>query len=743
MKNVVKNVDDIQNFKNKKRKLLCGAIIFFIFSLIFFISSFLNIFFSVENVEGILDGKSIDEMSLTTFIYDKNGELIDEIYGLENRISVSYNDLPKYLVDAIISIEDERFFEHKGVDVKRTFGAIIEYISNNGNSSYGGSTITQQLIKNITSDDERNVKRKIREWNKAYKLEKIYSKEYIFETYVNTIYFGEGAYGVEVASKIYFNKSVKDLSLAESAILAASIQSPESTNPYTSSESKTKLLERKDIVLSKMLELQKITTKDYERAKNEQISFTRGKTGTKIKSYFVESAIEQVISKLKEQENTTYEEAKKKIYTGGYKIYTTMDKEVQNAIDSAYNDSYLFYTEPNGDFMQSAMVVIEHSSGNVVGLIGGAGEKTGNYVLNRAIQSYRQPGSCMKLLGAYGPAFEKGELTVESVLQDSPLTIGSWSPKNYYGYFKGNVTVRQAIAQSMNLPAVRANMKVDTSFAYDFAKNCGLNSLLDTDRNIAPLSLGGLTKGVTPLEMASAYATIANGGDYIKPSFYIKVLDKNYNEILYNNYLPTRAMQKSTAAMLTVCLQDVVNYGTAAGYIKAGNMPIAGKTGNTDNDKDQWFCGFTPYYTIACWNGYDAPRPIGYRAYGNYPYTAMKLFNSVVNEISKNKEVKQFDTSQALEEVYVCTISGNLPNKGCYENNCVTRKLINNSSKPQDYCVVHNYIEEIKEDELMIEDNNEEELENDNQNTNDELEDESLSESETLNLNDDYYINSN
>ena len=706
MENVEKNVDKVQNHKKRKPLKLFVILTIFFLALVVIASSFLGVFSNSEDTEDLLNGNSIDNMSLTTFIYDKDGNQIDQIYGLENRIHVSYNELPENLINAIVSIEDERFFEHKGIDIKRTVGAIFTYISNMGESGYGGSTITQQLVKNITNDDETNISRKIREWYRAGMLETKYSKEYIFETYANTIYFGEGAYGVEVASRTYFNKSVKDLTLNECAILAAAIQSPESTNPFTSDETRAKLLERKDVVLSKMLELGKISTNQYEEAKNEQVNFNRGTVGTKVKSYFVEAAIEQVITDLQKEEEISYEEAKQKVYTSGYKIYTTLDQNVQSAIDNAYNNSTLFYTDKNGDFMQSAMVVIDHSNGNVVGLTGGAGEKSGNFVLNRATQSYRQPGSCMKPFGAYGPAFEKGELTVNSVLQDAPLTIGSWSPKNYYGYFKGNVTVRQAVAQSMNLPAVRANMKVDLDFAYNFAKSCGLTSLVEEDKNIAPLSLGGLTKGVTPLEMASAYATIANGGDYNEPKFYTKVLDRNNKEVLYKNYTPTRAMQKSTAAMLTTCLQEVVKSGTAAGYVKAGNMPIAGKTGNTNDDKDQWFCGFTPYYTIACWNGYDTPKAIGTRKYGSYPYTSVKLFNTVVNEISKNQTVKQFDTSAALEEVAVCSVSGDLPNTGCYQAGCVTKKMLSNSSKPTTYCVVHNYVNYYQEETINQNTNN-------------------------------------
>ena len=687
MKNVVKNVVDIQNTKKKKNKRIAKFFIILVIFLVILTSGFVVVFSSSDSENEILDGKSLDDMSLTTFIYDKDGVKIDEIHGLENRIHVKYENIPKNLVNSIISIEDERFFKHKGIDLKRTIGAIFNYIFNRDENAYGGSTITQQLVKNVTNDNDTSISRKIREWKRAYSIEKKYSKEYIFEAYANTIYFGEGAYGIEVAARTYFDKSVKELSLGECATIAAAIQSPETTNPYLNEESKQKLLQRKNIVLDKMLELNKITEAEYSLAKEENINFKRGKTGNSIKSYFVEAAIEQVVSDLQKEKNMTEEEAKKLVYTSGYKIYTTMDKDVQTSIDNAYSNSQIFYTESNGDFMQSAMVVIEQSSGNVVGLIGGADKKQGNYVLNRATQSYRQPGSCMKPIGAYGPAFEQEKLTPNSIIEDNPINVNGWSPKNYYNYL-------QAIAMSMNLPAVRANMKVDKSYAYDFAKGCGLKSLQEADRDIAPLALGGLTKGVTPLEMASAYATIANGGDYIEPAFYTKVLDRNGKQVLYKNYLPTRAMSKNTAAMLTTCLLDVTSYGTGAGIITAPNgIAIAGKTGNTNDDKDQWFCGFTPYYTIACWNGYDLPRAIGYRTYGSYPYTSMILFNNVMNEICKYKEAKQFDlTSDMFEEIDVCTISHLLPNNGCYINGCVEKKIVTPLNKPTSYCMVHNNV---------------------------------------------------
>ena len=626
--------------KSKKVLKIITSIFLIIFLIILVGVIFIGVKFSdlvakeIESCSDFVDfiaSGQLRDLEYSTFVYDKDGNQIDTLHGNEDRIFVEYEDIPTSVVDAVVSIEDERFFEHRGIDIKRTVGAAYSYIINNGDSDFGGSTITQQLVKNVTDDKETNINRKIREWYRATVLESNFSKEEIFEDYINTIYMGEGAYGFEVAARKYFGKSLSDVNLAESAILAAAIQSPESTNPYR----------RQKVVLSKMLSLGKITILEYNEAISTPIEFKKMADGSEdVQSYFVDAVIEQVIADLQAQDNLTYDEAKKQVYVGGFRIYTTMDQSVQNAIDNAYNDNTLFYTERNGDYMQSAMVVIDHTNGNVLGLIGGAGKKENNLVLNRATQSYRQPGSCMKPIGAYGPAFEQGKLNPESYIEDLPLKIKDWEPKNYYNYFNGYVTVRRAIALSMNLPAVRANMMVDTSFAFEFAKKCGLKSLQNADKDIAPLALGGLTRGVTPLEMANAYATIANKGMYNEPKLYTRVTDKDGKEILFETYDTTRVMKESTATDLITCLQDVVAYGTGYGYVKVGNMPVAGKTGNSNDDKDQWFCGFTPYYTIACWNGYDEPRPIGYRSYGNYPYTSVKLFNTVMNEICKNKEVK-------------------------------------------------------------------------------------------------------
>lgn len=699
---------------NKKRKKIL-KICFFVFLALVVI----GIGIVVGVLTGIIDKtdsvslEQIQAYNLTSFVYDKDENEIGKFYDSENRVIIEYKDLPKHVVDAITSIEDERFFTHKGVDIKRTLGAVVTYVFNGGKSNFGGSTITQQLIKNTTSDKESSWTRKVREWYRATVLETQMSKEEIMAAYLNTIYMGDGAYGIEVASQNYFGKNVQDVNIAEAAVLAAIIQSPESTNPYKSDEAKERLLDRQKVVLSQMKKLGKITEDEYNEASNAEIVFKKEKVelnNGEVQSYYVDAVFEQVKADLMEEKGWNEGMAIKNLYGGGYKIYTPQDQTVQNAIDNAFNNDKLFYTDRNGEFMQAAMVVIDQSNGNVVGLSGGAGEKTGARSFNRATQAFRQPGSCMKPLGAYGPAFEQGLSSPGAGLDDSQLiNAGGYNPGNYYGYFNGYVTARDAIAKSMNLPAIRANMKVDASFAFNFAKNCGLKNLVSSkqnkeknDESAASLALGGVTKGFTVLEMANAYATIANGGLYIEPKLYTKVLDKDGNEVLTANSEAKRVMKDSTSYMLTSCLETVVKSGTGAGSIRATNgMPVAGKTGNTNDDKDQWFCGFTPYYTIACWNGYDdPPKAIGYRKIGSYPYTSMVLFNNVLNEISKGQTVKQFDRPSSVIEAALCRDSGLVATDACKTDQRGDRTLtdlVAKGSVPTATCTVHKRVKICKD----------------------------------------------
>lgn len=700
--------------KNKKRRRKIIKICFFVLLALFIICAGLVIGV-ITGVIDKTDSLDLEDLKLykeTSFVYDKDGNQIGSFFDAENRVTVEYKDIPQSVIDAVVSIEDERFFKHHGVDLKRTTGAIFTYVTHGGKSSFGGSTITQQLVKNIKNDKEATWTRKIREWYRAIVLENKLSKEEIFEAYVNQIYMGDGCYGFEVASRNYFGKPLSEVNIAESAVLAAIIQSPESTNPYKSNEARERLLERQKLVLKQMLKLKKISEDEYNEALNYEIVFKKEEEGTKNSSsgaqytYYVEAVREAVIEDLMETLGVERGIAITKLYGNGYKIYTPFDPNVQSTIDNAYNNSKLFYTDSKGDFMQSAMVVIEQSTGCVLGLIGGADEKTADLVVNRATQLTRQPGSCMKPLGAYGPAFELGLSSPGAGLDDCELTEGNWHPGNYYGYFNGYVTARNAVAKSMNLPAARANLKVDIDYAYNFAKNAGLKSLVASDKAPAALSLGGLTYGVTVMEMANAYATIANGGVYIEPRLYTKITDSKDEDVIVNNINSKRVMKESTAFMLTSCLQEVVKSGTAAGYVRLSNMDVAGKTGNTNEDFDQWFCGFTPYYTIACWNGYDkvggkpAQKAIGYRKIGSYPYTSVSLFNTVVNGISKGKQTKRFEVPNTVTKTELCKVSGLVATDACRNDprgSQVGSDYVAKDSIPTQTCNIHKTVKICKD----------------------------------------------
>lgn len=720
-KDLINNGD--QNSKKKKKNHKKGWKIFriclFVLLALFIVGAgiVLGVVTGIIDKTDSVDLEDIQSYSLTSFVYDKDGNQIGTFSGLENRVLVEYKDLPQTLVDAVVSIEDERFYSHKGVDVKRTLGAIVTYILNGGKSNFGGSTITQQLVKNVTDDKSSSWTRKIREWYRALTLEKMMNKDEILVAYLNTIYLGESSYGVAVAAETYFGKPVNEINLAESAILAAAIQSPEATNPYAGEEQKQKLLDRQKVVLNKMLELGKITKEQHDEAVNYNVEFKKASNTSSgaVQSYYVDAVYNAVLEDLMEEKGYDEGLAKQKLYGGGLKIYTPMDQKVQKAIDDAYDNDRLFYTDRKGKFMQSAMVVMEQSTGNVVGLIGGAGEKTGALVLNRATDEPRQPGSCMKPIGAYGPAFELGKLSPGSGIDDSQLVNIQNGPGNYYGHFNGYVTVRNAIAQSMNLPAVRAYMKVDPSYAITFAKNMGLKNLVTAKENPSKndesysFSIGGLTKGATVLEMANAYATIANQGVYVEPKLYTRVVDKDGKEILNNNSSTAKVvMKESTAYMLTSCLEEVVKTGTAAGYVRMRNgMAVAGKTGNTDNDIDQWFCGYTPYYTIACWNGYDyqdGAEPIGYRKIGSFPYTSVYLFNVVANAISEGQEVKQFTRPNTVTTAPLCKVSGLVATDACRRDprgDQTGTDLVAKDSIPTDTCNIHKLVRICKDTNLI------------------------------------------
>ncbi|MBR5227444.1 MAG: PBP1A family penicillin-binding protein [Clostridia bacterium] len=686
-----------ENSKPKKKKKV-GKIIWLIFKIFIFTAIaaaivgagvVLGVLNDIITDTETLDTAQLKLLKLTTVIYDKNGDEIDSL-SEENRYMVSYDDMPKYLRDAVVSIEDERFETHGGIDIKRTGKAVIEYVLNGGDSSFGGSTITQQLVKNITKDEDRAWQRKIREWYRAITLEKELNKSQILEAYLNTIYMGEGAYGVQAASNTLFAKDVKELNLAESACLAAIIQAPETYNPYNGDSNKESLIERQKLVLSKMLQLNKITQEEHDEALTAELVFKKGELAASAAAttYYVDAVIEAVIKDLMETKNITEGVATKMLYSDGLKIYTTLDPKVQAAIDKAYtNDSW--FPVKNGKKMQSAMVVLDNATGYVVGLMGGTDyrEKTGTSTFNRATQMKRQSGSSIKPLTVYGPAFELGKSYPGKGYDDSYISINGWAPRNFGGGYEGYVSTRYAIAISLNTIAVKTLQEVGLDYSYTFAKNLGLSTLTSADKNLAALALGGFSEGVKVIDMAGAYATIANGGVYIKPQFYTKVLDSEDNEILKAETEYKRVMKKTTAYLLTDCMRSVVTSGTAAGYIGVkSSIPVIGKTGTTDDAIDKWFCGMTPYYTGVVWIGYDDNK-------ASVNNTAqMYVWNAVMKEVHSSLSGKSFEKPSGLVYAQVCTLSGLAATDACKadpRSGVVKSELFASGTVPTDTCNVH------------------------------------------------------
>ena len=690
-----------ENGSKAKKKKKIGKKIFkiclFVFIALFIVGVgiVLGVLNSVIKDTDTINLEQLKNLKLTSIVLDKDGKQVGSMSSGENRLVIDYEKLPDHLINAVVSIEDERFFSHHGVDIKRTGAAIVTYVLNRGNSSFGGSTITQQLIKNITEDKETSWKRKIREWYRAYMLENSLSKEEILEAYLNKIYFGEGAYGVEAASQTFFAKSASKLTLAESAVLAASIQSPEWTNPYNGEEYKERLIERQKVVLNKMLDIGKITKEEYDEALEYSLTFKKGSLVTSsasIQSFFVDAVFEKVAKDLAEAKNITFSTAYDMVASNGYTIYSTMDSSVQKAIDKQAKNSKLFYKDSSGKMMQCAAIVIDNKTGYVVGMLGGVGEKKGlDY--NRAIDAKLQPGSTFKPIAAYGPAFELGVSYPGKGIDDSPININGYRPTNWYGYYNGYVTARQAIMQSMNVPAVRTLQLVDLDYALRFARNMGITTLTESNKNYS-LALG--SANVKVIDMAAAYETIANSGVYTEPKLYTKVVDSDGKEVLNVSNEYTKVMSDSTAYMLADCLKSVVTGGTGTYARFSTKIDIAGKTGNTNDDKDQWFAGFTPYYTMVVWNGYDSPKTIGSRKnLGTYPYTATVVFTNVMKEIHSNKKAAKFTKPKSVVTATICTVSGLVATDACKKDtrHVVKTEIFASGKVPTEKCNIHKLVE--------------------------------------------------
>ncbi len=626
---------------------------------------------------------NIDElgMNFTSFIYVKNpdtGEYYEyqKLHGQENRVWVDMEDIPQQLGEAFIAIEDQRFYTHKGVDWKRTTGAVMNYLT--GNGSYGGSTITQQLIKNLTEDNEYSVKRKINEIFRALALEEqINDKDRILEMYMNTIPFGQHAYGVKAAAKTYFNKDVSDLSLAECAVIAGITNAPTRYNPFTHPEN-TKT--RQTLILNAMCEQGFVTEQERDAALAEELVYQRpaDESGTSEPySYFTDTVYNDVVNDLQEQLGYSYIRAVDAVTSGGLKIYTTMDPNIQSIMEDVYTDESNFpKTSKNGILPQSAMVVLK-PNGEIAGIVGGRGEKTASLVQNRATLTTRQPGSSIKPVAVYGPSMDAGIITPYTVMEDGPYMDinGSAWPKNDNGVYSGPVLLKTAVAKSINTIAVKTLAELTPEKSYQFlTQKLGFTHLVGSrttssgsvlsDISLAPLALGGLTDGVTVREMAGAYTIFLNGGNYYAPHSYTKVLDSSGATILsYEDLEPVVAFEnEKTSYYMNETLQEVVKSGTARSA-KISGMDTAGKTGTTTSNRDRWFCGYTPYYVGATWFGYDENYKLTGLGYVNPSVTLWKAVMSRIHEDLPNASFPS--PGEGFTKHTYCTETGLLPVAGC------------------------------------------------------------------------------
>jgi len=690
--------------KPRKKRGIFGKIVFSLFTLMLIgvctVGMLAGIFMTYVDttLAPTLQVRAEDyTMDLSSILYyeDKaTGEWKEyqTVHGVENRILVDFKDIPDALWQAAVAIEDHRFFEHNGVDWKRTAGATVNMFIGMKNT-FGGSTITQQMLKNMTEDNDGTVNRKVREIFRALEFEKNYTKDQILELYLNMIYLGKGCYGVQTAAQYYFGKDVSDLSVAECACLIAITNNPSLYGPmynvtYTR-EDGTKVTPRElnktrqELIIDRMAGgnekvgvtgLTYLTPEEAEAAKAEVLQFTDGSTeaddivakakgGIKMNSWFTDQVILDVRDDLAAKLGISTREALLLINNSGYKIYTTMDPKIQEIAETVYEDrNNLNVTSRGGQLLQSGITIIDPYTGDIVGMVGKVGEKTENLGWNYAT-GRRQVGSSIKPLTVYAPAIENGAVHPGTTFDDYPVQLleeTPW-PKNSPNKYRGMVNITTGVQHSINTIAVQTLQAVGTAPAFAFAtENLGLG-LVSADMDVSPLGMGGLTYGLNTVEMAAAYASFANGGIYNSPRTYLRVEDADGNVILENESESRVAMKETTAFLMNKLLKNAVAAGTGTSA-RFNGMSIAGKTGTTSQNYDRYFVGYTPYYVAAVWTGYDENEKITYD--GN---PAITMWKKVMQEVHADLENRDFTRPSAgLQTVTVCADSGKLCTDACY-----------------------------------------------------------------------------
>ena len=736
----------------------------------------------VGSFRGVIDtAPDVDDIDImplgyATFLYDDAGNQIRKLAAPDsNRLPVTLDQIPVDLQHAVVAIEDERFYEHNGIDVKGILRAGMKALTT-GDFSEGASTITQQLLKNNvftnwTSESTQleRFTRKIQEQYLAVQVEKKTDKDTILENYLNTINLGAGSYGVQAAARQYFDKDVWDLNLSECATLAGITQNPTKFNPIINPDSNRK---RRKEVLQHMLDQNYITQDQYDEALADDV-YSRiqaaqeknSSTENTVYTYFEDELTDQIINDLMNIKGYTKKQATNLLYSGGLKVYTTQDSKIQNILDEEYADpsNYpdtvqyeldyaLTFTDPDGNQVnyskemlqlyfqnedpdfdllfdspedgqtyvdkykasilangskvlaervnfapqpQSSMSVIDQHTGYVKALIGGRGEKTASLTLNRATDTTRQPGSTFKIVSTYAPALNEKGMTLATTFEDEPYEYPDGSPvNNATRSYNGTTTIRTAIQNSINVVAVKCLEKVTPELGLKYLDNFGFTTLAHgteadkdangnvwSDANLAT-ALGGITRGVTNVELCASYAAIANGGNYIKPIYYTKILDHNGNVLIENTAAERSVIKESTAFLLTSAMEDVVKQGTGTAC-QLDNMPVAGKTGTTEAYNDLWFVGYTPYYTCAVWSGYDNNEKLP-----DYARNFHKaLWKKVMTRIHEGLPSKEFEKPASVEKLSVCEETGLLPRAGCP----VITEYFDVGTMPTEYCDQHFY----------------------------------------------------
>lgn len=665
-----------------------------------------------NNVDPTLDvDLYVSDQDLTTMLYYINEDGVaveleqERLHGSENRLWVSFSDIPEVVWRAFVCIEDRRFFAHHGVDWLSTGKSALNYLL--GSSTRGGSTITQQLVKNLTQEDEVRVQRKIQEIFRALDLEKKLSKEQILELYLNSVYLSRGCYGVQAASYKYFNKSVSELGLEEAACLASIIQSPSRYDPISNPD---KNQQRRQEVYNRMLTEGAITQAEHDAVYYKELSLNVSdgettQTAEKPNSWFKDALIDEVLADLQEEYQLPKSVAARMLYSEGLQIYTTVDPQLQSDLENIYLDlSGNVYAFP--ERLQSAAVVMR-PNGEVVALVGGRGEKTISRGFNRATGAYRSPGSSIKPISVYAPALDRGLITYATAIDDTPVLFNGddgknpW-PKNLPRGYGGLTTVNSAIERSVNTVAVRVLQMLTPEESFRFCtERAGLTSLTDhyvradgstmTDVSLAPLALGALTKGVTVEDMASAYTMLANNGIYSAGHLYTKVYDKDGKVLLDKTGESQVAISAQTASIMTKMLQNVAVNGTGKSITLKNKMDVAVKTGTAENDVDRWCVGYTPYYVCAVWSGYDEPKTIGTSR--NPSTTAWDVIMTKMHErILQSGEVKKFSVASGVIEANFCLDSGQLCTDACMADlrgKRESRGWFTTATVPQEGCRTH------------------------------------------------------